>query len=392
MNNVEKLSYFLLGTQWMFQVFASYLMIKKSGRTRAQQLFLWSQLYWVVIVTKDFWFLSGEEIPYQWAIILDLAAVPVSSFFVLEQFFPTKINHRFCLKASLPFLILLSISVIASAFTPYRLHNTITDFWEYASYDLQNKLVVIAGIYSLTYAIFWLIKILKQQHKYRRHLSENYSYTENINLEWVTSVVYILLGLLAFYTTIYFSNLNSQYSDSMYYTCLLITWMYVYTRMDKQEQLNVTPHYWETEEEEEEDTNKITAIGNNDLSISTADKSIHQGNNKMEQQIYYAFDAKQLHLNSKLTIVDLAAACNTDRTHLSNFINKELGISFYDFVNRYRIQHVSIPMIEKDGSIYSIEEIALASGFGSISTFKRAFKKITNMPPGTYMERNSEDE
>ena len=72
--------------------------------------------------------------------------------------------------------------------------------------------------------------------------------------------------------------------------------------------------------------------------------------------------------------------------------SKELGISFYDIVNRYRIQHVSIPMIEKDGSIYSIEEIALASGFGSISTFKRAFKKITNMPPGIYMERNSEDE
>ena len=54
--------------------------------------------------------------------------------------------------------------------------------------------------------------------------------------------------------------------------------------------------------------------------------------------------------------------------------------------------YVIIPMIEKDGSIYSIEEIALASGFGSISTFKRAFKKITNMPPGIYMERNSEDE
>lgn len=387
MNNVEKISYFLLGAQCMFQVFAFYLMIKKKERTRAQKLYMWCQLYWVLIILKDYWFFSREAIPYQWAILLDLAAVPISSFFVLEQFFPTKVTNQFCLKTLLPIFVLLLISVPASVFAPYRGHNTNSDFWEYAFSDFQSTLVVIAGIYALIYAAFWTIKVLKQKHKYRQHLSENYSYTENINLEWTRGVIYALLGLLLFYAAIYFSNLNSKNSDVIYYIFSLIVWIYVYVKISHQEQLSVTPHYWM----EEKEIDKNYLVGDNaSPDFSTNQNNNHKKNN-IAERIHSAFEAEKLHLNSKLTIIELASVCDTNRTYLSDFFNKELGCSFYDFVNRYRIEHVSIPMLKKDGNFYSMEEIAFASGFGSVSTFKRAFQEFTNIPPNSYFERYSKN-
>ena len=379
----------LLGAQCMLQAIAYFLIMKKAERTRAQHLYMWSQAYWVFIIIKDYWFFSSEVMPYQWAILLDLSAVPISSFFVLEQYFPTKVTNQFCLKRLYPFFAFLLISIIGSIFSPYRKHNVISDFWEFVFLDFQNILVFLAGIYTISYALFCLYLIISQKRKYRKYISENYSYTENINLEWINGVIYALLGLLFFYVAIYFSNLNSRYSDIFYYICSLSIWIYVYLNVAKQEPLTINPRYWE----EEGNLDEKTFLDDDcDPTVLTNETTAHKYKYKsIEQKIYFAFEDEKLHLNSRLTIVDLAVVCDINRTYLSDFFNKGLGCSFYDFVNRYRIEHVSIPMLEKESDFYSLEEIAFASGFGSVSTFKRAFQKITNIPPSSYFEKYTID-
>ena len=49
------------------------------------------------------------------------------------------------------------------------------------------------------------------------------------------------------------------------------------------------------------------------------------------------FEHEMIHLNSDLTIWDVSARLGTNRTYVSNFINKHYNVNFSTFVNRYRI-------------------------------------------------------
>lgn len=92
------------------------------------------------------------------------------------------------------------------------------------------------------------------------------------------------------------------------------------------------------------------------------------------------------YLNPDLTLSLLAEKMGTNRTYLSEYISEELGTTFYDYVNRLRIERKVIPMIEKLDNTYTLEYIAEQAGFRSITTFRRAFKKLTGMLPSEYSQ------
>lgn len=75
----------------------------------------------------------------------------------------------------------------------------------------------------------------------------------------------------------------------------------------------------------------------------------------------------------------MACECGTNRTQLSLLLNKELGLSFRDYINHCRIQYAALPLLEDEEAGHKIEEVALLSGFGSTATFYRAFAKEKGM-------------
>ena len=98
-------------------------------------------------------------------------------------------------------------------------------------------------------------------------------------------------------------------------------------------------------------------------------------------------DEQQLYLNSNLTLQDLAQALNTNRTYMSNYLSQVRGQSFYDFINQLRIERVSLPMMREHPE-YKLEHVAKESGFASISTFRRAFIKLTGQTPSLYVPKD----
>jgi len=106
------------------------------------------------------------------------------------------------------------------------------------------------------------------------------------------------------------------------------------------------------------------------------------------------FEVRRLHINPDLSIWDVAAELNTNRTYISNFINQYYGMNFSMFVNRFRVEEAA-KMLEDTGSNkYTLETIAESCGFGSLNSFIRAFRTVQNMTPGQYRElqqkKNSE--
>ncbi|WP_053178612.1 helix-turn-helix domain-containing protein [Sunxiuqinia dokdonensis] len=95
-------------------------------------------------------------------------------------------------------------------------------------------------------------------------------------------------------------------------------------------------------------------------------------------------ETEQLYLASELRITELCKVLNTNRTYLSNLINNEFKLSFNDLINLYRVKHAVALIEDNKTSDLSLGDIAIDSGFGSLSSFNRAFKKVKGVTPGQY--------
>ena len=109
--------------------------------------------------------------------------------------------------------------------------------------------------------------------------------------------------------------------------------------------------------------------------------------NEIEKQLLLCLEKDRPWLNHNLRIRDLTLITGTNRTYLSKIINDHFKNNFNDFINSYRIKE-AVSIMDKDysGSL-SLQEIAENSGFGSVSTFRRAFKKVMGKTASEYHKK-----
>lgn len=92
---------------------------------------------------------------------------------------------------------------------------------------------------------------------------------------------------------------------------------------------------------------------------------------------------RQVFLRPGLTLPQLADAVGCSVNHLSQVINSGFGVSFFDYVNRYRVEHAKVLLngLEDQGAVL---KVAFAVGFNSNSAFYAAFKKHVGMTPAQF--------
>lgn len=90
------------------------------------------------------------------------------------------------------------------------------------------------------------------------------------------------------------------------------------------------------------------------------------------------------HLEGELVLPQLAEQLDISANYLSQVINEQLNVNFYDFVNGYRVEEAKRLIRATAKEKTNILTIALDSGFNSKSTFYTAFKKATSMTPTQY--------
>jgi AraC-like DNA-binding protein len=90
------------------------------------------------------------------------------------------------------------------------------------------------------------------------------------------------------------------------------------------------------------------------------------------------------YLQGELVLSELAQQLGISANYLSQVINEQLEVNFYDFINGYRVEEAKQLMVSAGQEKLNILSIALDSGFNSKSAFYTAFKKVTSMTPGQY--------
>jgi AraC-like DNA-binding protein len=109
--------------------------------------------------------------------------------------------------------------------------------------------------------------------------------------------------------------------------------------------------------------------------------------NQYLRTIEHFFDKEKPYLEPDLSLPVLASRLQIPSHHLSRVINEKLGLNFFDFINKYRVEEVKIKMADPAYDYLSLLGIAFECGFNTKSAFNRVFKKITGMTPSEYKKR-----
>lgn len=112
-----------------------------------------------------------------------------------------------------------------------------------------------------------------------------------------------------------------------------------------------------------------------------------KSNVKLPVDIKAFMECERPWLTPTLSLRELAAMLNTNRTYLSEYLNHTIGTSFCDYLNGYRIDHAcKILVSEPEKTLFQVAEDA---GFNSITTFRRTFQKQIGISPALYRKQNT---
>lgn len=99
-----------------------------------------------------------------------------------------------------------------------------------------------------------------------------------------------------------------------------------------------------------------------------------------------AMRAGGLHRDPLLSLSALAGRIGVSPNHLSQTLNEHLGQSFFDYVNRWRVEEAIARIQATDEAILAI---AYDVGFNSRSTFNAAVSKHSGRPPSAFRPSGS---
>jgi AraC-like DNA-binding protein len=119
--------------------------------------------------------------------------------------------------------------------------------------------------------------------------------------------------------------------------------------------------------------------------------TLYRNGNKfpgLKAKLLHYMETNKPYLKSDLKISELADSLSVPYYQLSQFINDEFSVNFYDFINKYRVEEAKKLLIE-DTRNYKILAIAFEVGFNSKATFNRVFKNVTELTPSAFKEKFS---
>ena len=90
------------------------------------------------------------------------------------------------------------------------------------------------------------------------------------------------------------------------------------------------------------------------------------------------------YLNPDLSLPQLATELSISTHYLSQVINEQFNLNFFDFVNRYRVEAFKEKITDHEFRNFSLLGIAFECGFNSKSAFNRIFKQTSGTTPSQF--------
>lgn len=361
----EAFAHCLRGVTATFFFFWCYWLHPYRNRLWMARLFYLAMLYVACCYVKDGLLMveGWKDSPFLGDLItvIDLPFVPITCAFFIEVCHPGWVTPR---RALLAFLL-------QALFIPaYLLHPAgAVCLW---AYTMAFTMVV------LTFGI-----VVGHSVWYRQRHRQPFLYPKFFQLKWLVGFCLLFVSTVVIYYTCF--DQATWGSEVLFNALSLLLWSFPfrYTLQVLQTLQLDRPDDAPTDPPQEEDADAAEPEGPADNGLLTQEQLAEIGallTKSMEQDKVY--------LDPKLSLTQLAYHTHQNRTYMSYYLNRCLGMTFYEYLNRYRVEEScaridALSVTDRK----PLTEIASECGFNSFSTFSRAFSKYKGITPGDYVRK-----
>ena len=191
--------------------------------------------------------------------------------------------------------------------------------------------------------------------------------------KWIMGLfVFFIASFTSYYVLVQFSFFNNAWdymiSFSMMFFIYFIAWFgYLQPKIFSGFSLN--------ESIKSQERYKNSAL-NNEIS------------HEILQRLQQSMNEQKLYRESDLRLEKLADALNVSRHHLSQVINEQTGMNFFEYINHLRIEEAKLLLAIHSKKQLNVLEIAFSVGFNNKVSFNNTFKKITGKTPTDYRKEH----
>jgi len=244
-----------------------------------------------------------------------------------------------------------------------------------------NGFLVVIIISGITYVILSLILL----HRHRKNIADQFSSTDKITLNWLRYLIAgigVIWGVVIFYRT----------PQTLYISVALFMFFIGYFGI-KQVGIFCDPPL----------IAPLPTVVPADA-LPTVEAASETGAGKMkyertgvtEEEVGKIHEAlinlmqgKQLYKEPELTLGDLAKELQVHPSILSQVINSQEQMSFYDYINTQRVAAFKQILQQPESRQFTLLSLAFECGFNSKSSFNRNFRKMMQCSPTDYLKLNN---
>ncbi len=283
----------------------------------------------------------------------------------------TRSDWRFTKIDLLHFLPFVTFGVLVPITFGDVLNHRQVDYGMLSVFDHREKIITpmqyvysFAFIGQFVHLGFYLSKNLFQIKAYTRRLTTQYS-NINGNVKWLrifnVSFLLILLFVAVFLYILLVTDIYRRYLDYVYVLPVgalfyIIGYYFLNTE-------------WKT-----------TTNGN---SIKYAKSTLDPDSISVHvEKLNQLMTSQKVYLDKELRLTDLAEKMELNAHHLSQLINQHFHLSFFDFVNKYRVNEAK--SIIQNNPDFTLLQVAFDAGFNNKTSFVNAFKKFEKTTPSSF--------
>lgn len=285
---------------------------------------------------------------------------------------------------------------------------------------LSPRIYFLLYALSVVYGILAMMLVLWRLPVYRRLIQQEYSNVNEVHFHWTYYILFCFIAMLI--TWVIRTATKNMYADMLYVFTSILGWALVakclvqietvvksvimngfddidayHTFLADKAKVTLSPSVSgfsqikitdEGKADDEEPSETIVNVENNmgqdnadnaddvdSKGLTAADRTMFA---EMSDRLSAIFKEEKIYLDPELRLSTLANRLGTNRTYMSMFFNVYCGTTFYDYVNKYRLDYSKHLLTDSD---YTYEVIASMSGFNSLSTFRRAFQQMCGCSP-----------
>lgn len=366
---------FLLSLQIIgFCIFGGTTLLLRAHDNRAKKILGWGMYLWAFLaitrVSVNLYLKESKEAFHPDILILGNFVTATLASYVIEVLRPGYLTMR-------RFFIFISpIIISAFIYLIFRLsggnihvYHSLKEFIETCNWDVLMRSFFF--LLTLFYMVLPVYLISKYRKEFNAFLIENVADPDEYDLEWLKKTMIILIVIYVFYLILLLTDIPVLYAINK--AVLLAVWYYFFYNalflrvivLEHSFRNGWDLPYQRENDEDEEDQEQHSVLSK-----------------RYAEEVHEWFEKEKPYLREDLRLTDLQRIFPISRSYLSQLFNRELGQSFSDYVNQFRIEESKRLMDAEPHA--SIQDIAERSGFHSISTFRRAFLKCTGTVPSEY--------